>query len=140
MHCGQQCKMIPDVRIRSQTTLVGGCGAGCVVATGEAGAGDHLLQSSRLASSCEGGRVSDGTRSECAGLSADLLANWRQTTCVACCRRAIACTRRRATCCCCQSRGTCHSTHLASTRTAANVGSLGVIHHLIVLQYRFTQH
>ncbi len=42
MHCGQQCKMISDVRIQSQTALVGGCGAGCV-ATGEAGAGDHLL-------------------------------------------------------------------------------------------------
>ena len=42
MHCGLQCKMISDIRIQSKTALVGGCGAGCV-ATGEAGAGNHLL-------------------------------------------------------------------------------------------------
>jgi len=135
VHCGQQCKMISDIRMQSQTARVGGCGAGCV-ATGEARAGNNLLQSSRLASSCEGGRVSDGTRSKCAGLSADLLANWCQATCVACSRSAIACTRRRATCCCCQSRDTCHSTRLASARTTTQVGSLGVVHHLVVLQDR----
>ncbi len=41
-HCGQQCNTISDVRMQSQTALVGGCGAGCV-ATGEARAGNHLL-------------------------------------------------------------------------------------------------